>query len=297
MSVQNPLLNGNDQPLRAISLICLATLLFASHDALSKYLAGFYPIVMVVWARYVVHTLMMLAIFVPQTGLSTIIRTKRPGLQLARALCLIATSLFFTTSLRYIPLAEATAVNFLAPLLVTALSVPLLKEVVTRAQWAAVIAGFVGVLIVIRPGGELFTVAILLPLTSAFFFGLYQLLTRKLSGIDSPTTSNFLAGIINSLIMSALVPFFWQSPSWPHVLFMIGLGTCGMLGHLLLTQAFRHAAPALLAPFSYLQILFAGMYGYLIFNHTPDIFGVVGISVICLSGLAVAWGQRRPRLA
>jgi len=293
MSLQNPLLNGADQPLRGIGLICLAVLMFASHDAVSKYLSGFYPIVMVVWARYVVHTLLMLVIFVPQTGLSTVIRTKRPGLQLVRALCLIGTSLLFTTGLRYIPLAEATAVNFLAPLLVTVLSVPLLKETVTRGQWMAVIAGFVGVLIVVRPGGALFTPAVLLPLGSALCFGFYQLLTRKLSGIDSPTTSNFLAGIFNSLIMSALLPFFWMTPTWGHALFMIALGTCGMLGHMLLTQAFRHAAPALLAPFSYGQILFAGVYGYLIFDHTPDNFAVVGITVICLSGLAAAWAQRR----
>jgi drug/metabolite transporter (DMT)-like permease len=293
MSVQKPLVSAAEQPLRGIALICLAVLLFASHDTLSKYLSGFYPIVMVVWARYVVHTLLMLVIFVPRTGLSRIIRTKRPGLQFVRALCLIATSLFFTTGLRYIPLAEATAVNFLAPLLITALSVPLLKETVTRGQWAAVIAGFIGVLIVIRPGGALFTPAILFPLCSAFFFGLYQLLTRKLAGVDSPTTSNFLAGILNSLLMSALLWFFWVTPTWGHALFMIGLGACGMLGHMLLTEAFRFAAPAMLAPFSYGQILFAGMYGYLIFDHTPDTFAVVGICVICISGLAAAWAQRR----
>ncbi len=114
-----------------------------------------------------------------------------------------------------------------------------------------------------------------------------------LSGIDSPTTSNFLTGIFNSLIMSALLPFFWSTPSLVHGLFMVGLGACGMLGHLLLTQAFRHAPPAMLAPFSYGQILFAGMYGYLIFDHMPDLFAVVGIAVVCLSGLAVVWGQRR----
>lgn len=292
MSVQNSLVKGIEQPAKGIALICLATLLFSSHDTLSKYLSAFYPIVMVVWVRYVVHTLLMLAIFIPKSGLA-VIRTKRPGLQFARAVCLIGTSLFFTTGLRYIPLAEATAVNFLAPLLVTALSVPLLKEHVTRGQWAAVLAGFVGVMIVVRPGGALFTPAILLPLASALCFGFYQLLTRMLSGIDSPSTSNFLTGIFNSLIMTALVPFFWSTPTFAHGVLMLGLGTCGMLGHLLLTQAFRHAPPALLAPFSYGQILFAGMYGYLIFDHTPDIYGVVGISVICLSGLAVAWGQRK----
>ena len=187
MSVNAPLFKGAEQPIRGIALICLAVLLFASHDTLAKYLSVFYPIVMVVWARYVVHTLLMLVIFVPRTGFSAVVRTKRPGLQLLRALCLIGTSLFFTTGLRYIPLAEATSVNFLAPLLVTALSVPLLGEQVTRSQWLAVLAGFVGVLIVVRPGGALFTPAIFLPLCSALCFGFYQLLTRKLSGIDSPT--------------------------------------------------------------------------------------------------------------
>lgn len=293
MSVSHPLFKTAEQPVKGILLICLAVLLFASHDILSKYLSGFYPIVMVVWARYVVHTLLMLVVFVPRSGFSAVVRTKRPGLQFLRAMCLIGTSLFFTTGLRYIPLAEATAVNFLAPLLVTALSVPLLGEHVTRRQWLAVLGGFVGVLIVIRPGGALFTPTIVLPLCSALCFGFYQLLTRKLTGIDSPTTSNFLTGIINSLIMSALLPFFWSTPTWSHAVFMVGLGTCGMLGHMLLTQAFRHAAPAMLAPFSYGQILFAGMYGYLIFDHTPDGYAIVGIAVICLSGLAVAFGQRK----
>lgn len=293
MTSQTNLLDRNDQPLKGIGLICLATLLFASHDALSKFLSGIYPIVMVVWARYLVHTLLMLVVFVPRSGLSSVIRTKRPGLQLVRALCLIGTSLLFTTGLRYIPLAEATSVNFLAPLLVTALSVVILGERVTRSQWGAVLTGFIGVLIVVRPGGDLFTPAILYPLGSALCFGFYQLITRKLSDIDSPTTSNFLAGIFNTLIMSALLPFFWVRPDWLHALFMIGLGTCGMLGHLLLTQAFRHAPPAMLAPFSYGQILFAGMYGFLIFDHTPDSWALTGIAVICLSGLAVAWAQRK----
>lgn len=133
----------------------------------------------------------------------------------------------FTTALLYIPLAEATAVNFLAPVLVTALSVPLLKERVTRGQWIAVICGFIGVLIIVHPGGELFTPAVLLPFCSALFFCFYQLLTRKLSEFDSPTTSNFFAGLCNTLVMSALVPFFWQVPSLGHGVLMLALGTCG----------------------------------------------------------------------
>ncbi|WP_448094036.1 DMT family transporter [Pseudomonas lini] len=285
-------LSGVNHPFKGILLVVVATFLFSSHDALSKYLCGFYPVVMVVWARYVIHTLLMAGIFLPQSGLR-VLRTKRPLLQLMRALCLLGTSLLFTSALLFIPLAEATAVNFLAPVLVTALSVPLLGEQVTRGQWLAVICGFIGVLIIVHPGGELFTPAVLLPFCSALFFCFYQLLTRKLSEIDSPTTSNFFAGLCNTLVMSALVPFFWQVPSLGHGFLMVALGACGMTAHLFLTQAFRHAAPALLAPFGYCQIVFAGLLGWLLFSHTPTLTTVVGIAVICCSGLAAAWQQRR----
>jgi drug/metabolite transporter (DMT)-like permease len=285
-------LSGASQPIKGILLVVLATFLFSSQDALSKYLSGFYPIILVVWARYLVHTLLMAGIFLPQSGLR-VLRSRRPLLQVIRAACLLGTSLLFTTGLQYIPLAEATAVNFLAPLLVTALSMPLLGERVSAGQWAAVSLGFVGVLVIVHPGGELFTPAILLPLASALCFCFYQLLTRKLAEVDSPTTSNFFAGLLNTLITSALVPFFWHTPSLGHALLMLALGGCGMSAHLFLTQAFRHAAPALLAPFGYCQIVFAGLIGWVIFNHLPMPSALLGISIICLSGLGAAWMQRR----
>jgi drug/metabolite transporter (DMT)-like permease len=291
MSTPSTPLSGVNQPLKGIALLVLATFLFSSHDTLSKYLSGFYPIFMVVWVRYVVHTVLMACIFMPSAGLR-VLRTKRPGLQALRAGCLLGTSLFFTTGLMYIPMAEATAINFLAPLLITALSVPLLGETVTRKQWAAVLVGFSGVLIIVHPGGELFTPASLLPLCSALCFAFYQLPTRMLSTYDSPTTSNFFAGLFNSLVMSALVPFFWQTPQLKHLPFMLALGTFGMVAHLLLTQAFRFAAPAMLAPFSYCQIVFAGLLGYIVFDHAPSLLAQLGITVICLSGLAAAWQQR-----
>lgn len=292
MSTPSTPLSGVNQPLKGIALIVLATMLFASHDGLSKYLSGFYPVIMVVWARYLVHTLLMAGIFLPQAGLS-VLRTNKPLLQVVRACCLLGTSLLFTTSLQFLPLAEATAVNFLAPLLVTAQSVPLLGEQVSRGQWIAVLLGFGGVLIIVHPGGELFTPAALLPFGSALCFSFYQLLTRKLSEHDSPTTSNFFAGLCNTLLMSALVPFYWELPSIGHGLLMLALGGCGMSAHLFLTQAFRSAAPAMLAPFGYCQIVFAGLLGWLIFSHTPDFTTLVGILVICCSGLAAVWQQGR----
>ncbi|MDE1194339.1 EamA family transporter [Pseudomonas sp. Bc-h] len=292
MSTTSTPLSGVNQPLKGIALIVLATFLFSTHDTLSKYLSGIYPIMMVVWIRYVVHTALMACIFMPSAGLR-VLRTKRPGLQALRAACLLGTSLLFTSGLMFIPIAEATAVNFLAPLLVTALSVPLLKENVSRGQWIAVLVGFSGVMVIVHPGGELFTPAVLLPLGSALCFACYQLLTRLVAAHDSPTTSNFFAGLFNSLLMSAIVPFFWQSPEWKHVPFMLALGTCGMVAHLMLTQAFRFAAPALLAPFGYCQIVFAGLWGFIVFNHAPSLTAQAGIAIICLSGLAAAWQQRK----
>ncbi|MEJ5865922.1 DMT family transporter [Pseudomonas farsensis] len=291
MSSSTPL-SGVNQPLRGIVLVVVATFLFASHDGLSKFLGGIYPVIMVVWARYVVHTLLMAGIFLPKAGLA-VLRTRRPLLQTLRALSLLSTSLLFTAGLQYLPLAEATSVNFLAPVMVTALSVPLLKERVSAGQWAAVVMGFIGVLVVVHPDGAMFTPAILFPLGSALGFCFYQLLTRILAAHDSPTTSNFYAGLCNTLVMTALVPFFWQTPQWSHVLLMLGLGGCGMTAHLLLTQAFRYAAPALLAPFSYCQIVFAGLLGWAVFGQVPDGTTQVGIGVICLSGLGAAWLQRR----
>ncbi|WP_300722016.1 DMT family transporter [Pseudomonas sp.] len=291
MTLPTPL-SGINQPLKGILLIVTATALFSSHDALSKYLSGLYPVVMVVWARYLVHTLLMAGIFLPQAGLG-VLRSKRPLLQVMRAICLLGSGLFFTFGLLYIPLAENTAVNFLAPLLVAALSGPLLGEKVSPGQWVAVICGFAGVVVIIHPGGELFTPAILLPMAAALCFSCYQILTRKLSLYDTPTTSNFFAGLFNALVMSALVPFFWQTPTLVHGLEMLALGTLGMTAHLLLTQSFRLAAPALLAPFSYCQIVFSGLLGWLLFNHTPDMTTRIGIAIICVSGLAAAWQQRK----
>jgi drug/metabolite transporter (DMT)-like permease len=292
MTPSSTLLAGVSQPFKGIVLVVVATFLFSSHDALSKYLTGFYPVMMVVWARYVAHTLLMMGIFLPQSGLR-VLRTRKPLLQALRAACLLGTSLLFITGLQFIPLAEATAVNFLAPLMVTALSVPLLGERVTTGQWLAVLTGFVGVVVIVHPGGELFTPAVLLPLGSALCFCFYQLLTRKLSEVDSATTSNFFAGVFNTLVMSVLVPVFWQMPSLFHGVLMLALGACGMLAHLFLTQAFRHAPPALLAPFGYCQIVFAGLLGVLIFSHVPELTTLIGIVVICLSGLVAAWLQRR----
>jgi len=282
-----------NQTLAGIGMMLLATLMFASHDALNKYLADFYPIVMVIWVRYLIHTVLMAIWFLPCSGFY-VLHSKRPLLQVLRAFCLLATSLLFIAGLLFIPLAESTAINFLTPLLVTAFSAYFLNERVSLGQWLAVFLGFIGVLVIVHPGSTFFTPAILFPLGAALSFCAYQLLTRKLTEYDSGVTSNFFAGVQNTLIMTALVPFFWQLPnSLLHGLCMLALGGVGMFSHLALNKAFSYAAPALLAPFSYCTLVFATAIGWIFFEQWPASSSLLGIALICASGIAAAWLQQR----
>lgn len=280
------------QPTLGILLILAAGLLLASQDALSKSLTAVYPLLLVVWLRYLSQSVLMLALFAPRMGLN-LLRTQRPWLQLVRGLSLVAITLLFYSALRFIPLGEATAVIFLAPLVVIVLSATWLKEHISRGLWLSVGVGLLGVLLIVRPGGALFTPAILLPLGAAFCFGLYQLLTRRLSSTDHPATSNFLSALVGTLSVSVLLPWFWQTPTLVDGLLMATLGATAMTGHMLLTHAYRFGSAASLAPFTYVQIVTATVLGMLFFDHTPDVWAILGMAVIILSGFALAWGQHR----
>ncbi|WJN58626.1 DMT family transporter [Pseudomonas sp. SO81] len=285
-------MHQHSRPGLGIALILAAGLLLSSQDALAKTLTASYPLLMVVCLRYLAQNLLMLVVFAPRMGLD-LVRTRRPLLQLARGLSLVGVTLLFYSGLRYIPLGEATAVIFLAPLVVVVLSVLWLKEAVSRGLWLAVGGGLLGVLLIVRPGGELFTPASLLPLAAAFCFGLYQLLTRRLSATDAPATSNFLTALVGTLGTGLLLPWTWQMPAPMDVLLMAALGCLAMTGHMLLTHAYRFASAASLAPFTYGQILIAALIGVVVFGHLPDAWAVLGMAVIILSGAALAWSQRR----
>lgn len=277
-----------------VLLILVSCLVLATHDGLSKHLTLLYPVFLVIWARYMAQTVLMAALFAPRMG-RRVFHTLRPGLQLCRGLSLVSVSMLFISGLSFIPLAEATAVIFLTPLLVTIASA-LLGEHVSRSQWLALGCGLIGVMIIVRPGGALFTPAILLPFGAAVSFTLYQLVTRRLSATDHPVTSNFLTSVVGSLVMSVLVIFNWQTPTLHDALLMAALGAMAMSGHLLLTNAFRFASAATLAPFTYAQIIFAGVVGFFAFGHVPDLGAILGMTIIIASGLCMAWVQgRAPR--
>jgi len=274
--------------LLGIALICLAVLCFALLDSMSKLLAAHYAVTSVVWVRYGVHTLLMLVLFGPGTGLG-LVRTARPWTQILRGLLLLACTVLMITGLRYIPLAEATSILYLSPLLVTLLSIPLLNERVSRRNWVVAGLGFIGVLIIVRPGGALLTPAIALPLAAAVCNSFYQIVTRRLGGTESPIAMNFITGLVGTTVMSFALLFTWVTPTLTHALLMLVMGAAGMGGHLLLTKAFQHATPAMLAPFSYGQIAWAVLLGYLIFDALPDLGSVIGMAIIAGCGLYIAY--------
>lgn len=279
------------KPLYGVLLVLCAGLLLATHDGVSKYLTHIYPLIMVIWLRYFVQTIAMIILFFPKMRLA-IIRTRRPWLQLLRAISLLSISLLFIGGLRYIPLAEATAVMFLAPLIVTVLSALVLHEHVSKGQWAAVAVGFLGVLFIVRPGGALFTPAILLPVCASFCFAIYQLITRRLASTDHAVTSNFLSGLFGVIALTTLLPGeYTLDVTNTDLLFMLALGLLAMTAHMLLTMALKYSTAATLAPFTYAQIVFAGVVGYLAFGQIPDNWSIFGVLIISCSGLAVAYLQ------
>lgn len=285
-------------PLRGVLLIMLAVFLFSSGDTLVKHMLRreAYPLAPLIWARYGVHLAFMLVLLAPRIGIG-LVRTAHPGLQILRGLLLVGSTGFFYLSLVYLPLAEAAAISFVGPVLVTALSGPLLDERVGRRQWFAVGLGFLGVLIIVRPGGGVFTVHAVYPLITALLFALYQLLTRKLAGRDNPYTTLFFTALVGAAATSLPLPFVWQTPHWHQALVLVGIGLLGGFGHFCLIHAVEHSSPAALAPFVYTQLVWSTLLAWLAFAEFPGPGSLFGMMVIAAAGmLAIDWRHlpRRP---
>jgi drug/metabolite transporter (DMT)-like permease len=283
---------GKPQTFRGIMMIMAAVAMFAVMDSISKYLTQFYPVTAVVWARYVFHTLLVILVLGPRLGFA-LVHTTRPGAQILRGLLLAGASLFFVSALQYMPLAECSAISFLAPLLVTLMAVFLLKEKVEFARWIAVAGGFIGVLTIVRPGSGVFTWASLLPLGTAACFASYQILTRRLAGLESPYTSIFYSGLVGTLLLSISLPYAWSPPqNGLHMVLFAAIGVIGGMSHLILIKAYDFALASRLAPFSYSQLIWATVAGYVAFGDFPDRWSLVGIGILMASGMYVATHQR-----
>ncbi len=280
-------------PLQGTLLLLTALLFFAALDATAKHLSAFVAVPLLVWARYLVHLLIMLVAVAPSLGRQLIV-TRRPWLMSLRGLTLVAVTLLGQLALKTLPLAETTALVFVSPLLVALFAAPLLGEQVRMRTWLAPIAGFAGVLLIARPGGSLAGAGVAYALGAALSYAAYQILTRKLAATEHPLRLLFYTALLGTLAMSPVLPVFWHG-QWPtptQGLLIVSLGVYGGVGHFLLIRAFRESPASLLAPLLYSQLVWATLLGWLVFDHFPDLPAIAGMLVIGAAGLSLA--IRRP---
>ncbi|HET7593855.1 MAG TPA: DMT family transporter [Stellaceae bacterium] len=275
--------------LLAIAFVLLAVALFSVMDALSKILAATYDPVEVVWGRYLA-ILAMLAPPVLRNPASLV--TARPVLQLVRGVTVLGAALFFIAGLARLPIADATAIAFASPLVVTALSIPLLREQVGPRRWAAVAAGFVGVLIVVRPGSGATGWAALLPLLSAACWGLSLVVTRRMRGGDRPVTTLLYSTVIGFVASTVALPLVWQPPSAAAWGMMVLMGALSAGGQYLLIAGLARGDASLLAPFSYSQMIWSTLTGFFVFGTVPTAWTWCGAAIIVASGIYIAHRER-----
>jgi drug/metabolite transporter (DMT)-like permease len=275
--------------LRGVFFIVAATLLFVCMNTAVKLLSPSLSTVQLLWSRSLGHSLFIVALFAPAFGWRLVL-TRKPGIQLTRSLMLLTSSTFFFSAIGHVPLADATAVSFTAPFIVALLAGPILGERVGLGHWLAIGAGFGGALIVIRPAGGGANAYALLVLGSAACYAVYQLLTRRVAGVDPPETSVTYSALIGTVVLCMLVPFFWRSPTGVlDGLMFSGLGLFGGLGHYFVARGFLWGPASILSPIHYVQLLWAAAMGYLVFDHVPSGWTWLGASVIIASGLWIAW--------
>ena len=277
---------------RALPLFLLAGLCLSSLDATAKYLVRDHALFLVVWARYAGQMLVATPFAWRRAGAS-FWRTRHPALQLLRSGALLIATICFFGGLRYLPLAEASAITYLGPLFVVALSGPLLDEQPTRARWIASLVGFAGILILVRPGSAVFHPAALLLVLAAFCNALYFIGTRKLAD-ESPYTTLFYSALVGTVGLSFALP--WQleaeAPGFSHGALFLLLGLFAGVGHWFVISAYQLAPASMLTPFTYLQMIWATLYGFAVFGQLPDRGSALGMIVIVASGLWLALQER-----
>lgn len=274
-----------------IALMAGAVSLFSAMDGIAKYLAASYHPMQVAWMRYGAHLLLMMLIL--RRSPVDLLRTGRPILQIARGCGLLICTVLFFISLRYIPLADATAIGQVSPLFVTVLSIPLLGEKVRARRWTAVGVGLLGALIIVRPGLGVMHWAAILPLCMAFVFALYQIATRLLAATEAPTSTLFYSALVGTVGTTFVGPFVWAEPTAFDFAMMVLIGGVGGLSHYLLILAFERAPASVLAPFIYVQIVTSTLVGYLVFGDLPDRYTIGGALLVAAAGSYVFYREAK----
>ncbi|WP_040638935.1 DMT family transporter [Microvirga lotononidis] len=277
-------------PLRGILFLIASTVVFSVADVITKQLASTLPPPEVAWMRYVTFALVIIPVVLIKGG-PTLFRSQRPSLQVVRGLGMVGSSIMFIQSLPHLPVADATAIFFVSPILIMALSVLFLGETVGWRRWTAAAIGLIGVMIVVRPGTGSFQPAAFLPIVSASSWAVGAVVTRKITGDHALTTLAYSASV-GSIVLSALMPFHWVMPNGTEIALGLCMGVLFAIGHWFVVMAYRHGNASLIAPFSYVQLIWAGTLGYLVFGSLPDSWTIAGAGLICMSGFYTAYRER-----
>jgi drug/metabolite transporter (DMT)-like permease len=280
---------GARRVLAGIALVVAAGACFSALDTTTKYISASVPLLMALWFRYAFQAVATTAVMLPLRGLS-VLRTLHPRFQCLRGVLLLTSSLFAFASLKYMPVGEFTAIVMIAPLAVTLLAATVLKEQVSPLRWLLVAGGFAGTLVIIRPGGETFDWATLLPLGLVASNACFQVLTSKLARTEDPVTMHLYTGWVGTLIASLALPFVWTELQaawmWAALCFM---GVAATVGHFMLILAYQRAPASTLTPYLYAQIAFGMLGGWLVFAHVPDGWSLAGMALIAFCGATGAW--------
>ena len=278
-------------PIRGVGLYCLALVLFVGMGTLAKTLAAIYPVEQVIWARYFFHVLLIVLMFPRRIG--SLFKTRRLGLQITRSVVVFAATAFGFTSLSIMPMAEVSAIGYVAPLMVTIMSFLILKERVGPRRLLAVGIGFVGVIAILRPDQANFSLWSLLPLAMATCYATFMVMTRLIRGAAPPINSLFYTAIVGAVVATIPLPFIWQNPEPLHWLMFAGMGVIGGTGHFLMIKAFEQTEASMIAPFVYTELLWSIAAGAIFFSELPGIGMLVGAAVIMGSGLFILYREQR----
>ena len=277
--------------MKAILLNLSAWIMLPIMDVFAKYLSLTLPVLQITWARYFFTVIIVFPIifFFYRKNLKF---SEKPKLQLIRGMLLFSANVLFFYSISVIPLSKALTLAFVAPLIVTSLSPIFLNEKVGLNRWIAVFFGFVGCLIIIRPGFIELNLATIAALGTGLMYGFYLIVTRKLSSVDNPLLTLFLTGVVGATLGSFMMPLTWVYPSLNEWLIMFLIGLFASIGHFLLILSLKFADASKLAPFGYFEILPNMLIGFYFFNHLPDNFDYLGLIIIVLSGLYIFKSER-----
>ena len=275
--------------LQGIGFVVLATACFATLDTTTRHVSAGLPVLVALWFRYALQALITTVVVWPGRG-RRVLRTEHPRFQLARGLLLFACSILAFLSLKYMPVGEFTAISLLSPLIITLLAAKMLKEKIRPLRWLLVLGGFIGTMVIIRPGSQHFDWTVILPLMLVGTNSGFQLLTSKMAKTEDPITTHFYTGCIGTGMATLLLPFVWEMPAdWTVWLQLLLMGVLASIGHFLLILAYGRTPAATLTPYMYAHIGFAVLGGWLVFNHLPDQWTFVGMALVALCGAMGAW--------